>query len=615
MRIAVCIKQVPLVSAMQFDAHTRTLKREGVPQEISAFDVRALVKAVELKATHGGEVVALTMGPPQARDALVECLALGADRALHLCDRAFAGADTLATARALALALRRESFDLILCGRQSVDAETGQVGPEIAELLDLPQITGARTLTVDLQARTVTAERETDEGFETLAAPFPAIVTAAEDLAPECFPSKADREAARAKACVEVRAADLSPDVSQFGSSGSPTEVAGLHHLETTRLRRIIEADTIDQAARQLSRILVEEHGLFGSWKVPEQGSIAELAPAPQRSGPRDVWVLVEVLGGTVRQVSLELLGRAAALARVLGGRVSAVLLGHGGHSCVAALAAHGADRVLLGDDPRLACFCAELHTTVLAEAIVALQPGIILFPATSMGRDLAPRAAARLQLGLTGDCVDLGIDAQGRLLQYKPAFGGSVVAPIVSRTFPEMATVRPGMLPVPTPDPARAATVVPLAVPSTELRARMIARRAGAETAAELDRAEIVVGVGKGLGDWARAATLQPLVQLLGAAMCTTRDVTDAGWLPKQYQVGLTGRAIAPRLYLAIAIRGAFEHLVGIRRAGLVVAINKNARAPIFKAADYGIVGDYAEVVPALCRHLSQGRAAARSS
>src|ERR1700675_177723 len=114
MRIAVCIKQVPVVSAMQFDPDTKTLKREGVPSEVSAFDVRALIKAVDLRAAHGGEVVALTMGPPQAREALAECLALGADRAIHICDRAFAGADTLATARALALALRRESFDLVL---------------------------------------------------------------------------------------------------------------------------------------------------------------------------------------------------------------------------------------------------------------------------------------------------------------------------------------------------------------------------------------------------------------------------------------------------------------------------------------------------------------------
>ena len=136
-----------------------------------------------------------------------------------------------------------------------------------------------------------------------------------------------------------------------------------------------------------------------------------------------------------------------------------------------------------------------------------------------------------------------------------------------------------------------------------------MIARRSGAETAAELDNAEVVIGVGMGLGDPANVAAMQPLTELLSAALCTTRDVTDKGWLPKQYQVGLTGRAIAPKLYIAIGIRGAFEHMVGVRRAGVIVAINKNPKALVFKGADYGIVGDYAAVVPSLYRHLSAVR------
>jgi electron transfer flavoprotein alpha subunit len=610
MRIAVCIKQVPVVSALQFDPDTKTLKREGVPSEVSAFDVRALIKAVELKAAHGGEVVAVTMGPPQAREALGECLALGADRAIHLCDRAFAGADTLATARALALALRRESFDLILCGRNSVDAETGQVGPEVAELLDWPQITGVHTLTIDPATRLLTAERETDSGFETVTAPLPALVTAAEDLAPERFPSKADREAAKAKPCAQLSSADLNADASQFGAAGSPTWVAGLHQIEVSRLGQIVAADSIDAAAAQLAQTLIREHGLFGAWKVREQPAIATIAAAARRSARRDVWVLAEVLGDTIRPVVFELLGKATALAEALGGRASAVVLGHDVERHAAALAARGAATVMLADDARLAPYHTEVHAAVLAAAIETQAPGVVLIPATTMGRDLAPRVAARLQLGLTGDCVDIGVDAEGRLLQYKPAFGGSVVAPILSRTLPEMATVRPGMLPLPTPDTMPRATIERLALDALpEPRARVVEQRMGAEAACELDDAEIVIGVGKGIGGPQNLETIEPLKRLLGAALCTTRDVTDEGWLPKQYQVGLTGRAIAPKLYLALGIRGAFEHMVGVRRAGLIVAVNKNAKAPVFKHADYGIVGDYAEVVSALQRHLSAAR------
>src|SRR5207247_1790169 len=184
---------------------------------------------------HGGEVVALTMGPPGARDGLVECLALGADRALHLLDPLLAGSDTLATARALAAVLLREAPDLVLFGRASTDAETGQVGPEVAEMLDLPQVTGARRLELDPAARTFVAERETDEGFETVTGPLAAVVTAAEDLAEERFPTKAERQAAAAKSIATLGAAEVGLASDDVGAKGSPTWVAGIEQVPSTR--------------------------------------------------------------------------------------------------------------------------------------------------------------------------------------------------------------------------------------------------------------------------------------------------------------------------------------------------------------------------------------------
>src|SRR5262252_6682049 len=161
MRLIVCIKQVPEVAEIKFNPQTNTIVREGVPNVVNPFDRRALAEAIRLRDLYGGEVVVLTMGPLQAREALVDCLGAGADRAIHLVDPAFAGSDTLATARAIALALKTEPFDMIFCGKYSVDAETAQVGPEIAELLDLPQITGATKLEISEDHRSVTVERET----------------------------------------------------------------------------------------------------------------------------------------------------------------------------------------------------------------------------------------------------------------------------------------------------------------------------------------------------------------------------------------------------------------------------------------------------------------------
>src|SRR5262245_14833300 len=256
MRIVVCIKWVPVLGALRFDAETRRLVRDAVPGEVSSFDRRALGAALALRAAHGGEVAALTMGPPGARDGLVECLALGADRALHLLDPLLAGSDTLATARALAAVLAREQPDLVLFGRASTDAETGQVGPEVAELLGLPQVTGARRLGVDPAARSFLAERETDEGFETVTGPLPAVVTAAEDLAEERFPTKAERQAALAKPVATLGAAEVGLVPDDVGARGSPTRVAGIEHVPSTRRGEILSGDSPDALARVLGERL-----------------------------------------------------------------------------------------------------------------------------------------------------------------------------------------------------------------------------------------------------------------------------------------------------------------------------------------------------------------------
>ncbi|MCC6846994.1 MAG: FAD-binding protein [Deltaproteobacteria bacterium] len=612
MKQIVLVKQVPAVAELAFDPATRTLKRDGVRLEVSSFDVRALLRAVELRAEHGGEVVALTMGPPPAREALVYCLALGADRGIHLCDRAFAGADTLATARALAAAVARERADLVLCGRASVDAETAQVGPEVAELLDLPQVCSARTLVVDAAARTFTAERETDDGAETVTGVLPALVTAGEDLAPERFPRRADKEAAKAKPIVALAAVDLGLDPATLGAAGSPTRVEGLETVAVARPGRVLAGD-VDPAIATLVAAL-EARGIFAPVGAAAPGDAAPGASAPTAgraaaARDRDVWVVAELFEGAVRRVTLELLATARRLADARGGGVAAVLLGRDVGRHVARLAGHGADRVLVADDPRLATYATEPYAALLARAIDAERPTAVLLPSTYVGRDLAPRVAARLGLGLTGDCVDLSIDARGRLMQWKPAFGGNVVAPILSRTRPEMATVRPGVLPT---APARAGAaayvdVLPLAdLPASRLRVVERRRDPSAARAAALDEAEIAVGVGLGIGGPGALPAVEAFTAALGGApLAATRDVVDQGWLPRQRQVGLTGRAIAPRFYFAIGIRGAAEHMVGVRRAGTIVAVDKNPQAPIFAQADLGIVGDWAEVVPRLTRAL----------
>ena len=250
MKIAVCVKWVPMVSRMRFDAETKRIVREGVPNELSGYDVLAVQRAVELKASLGAEVSVYTMGPPSARDGLVRTLAMGADRAFHIVDAALAGSDTLATSRALALALAKETYDLVLFGNYSLDAETGQVGPEVAELLGLPQITAVARLDVTAEG-TVRAERLLEDGTEVVEAGLPVVVSAAEGIAPDLFPGRdAMREAAE-REITEISAASLSADTSLFGVAGSPTSVSEIRLLESTRAPRPLARAGPGQAARR----------------------------------------------------------------------------------------------------------------------------------------------------------------------------------------------------------------------------------------------------------------------------------------------------------------------------------------------------------------------------
>jgi electron transfer flavoprotein alpha subunit len=405
--------------------------------------------------------------------------------------------------------------------------------------------------------------------------------------------------------------ADLAADPADFGAAGSPTWVEGLETVAIDRPGRVLAGDC-DTAIAALVQELAAR-GLFAPYHVEAPAPPTPTSVSAVADGAAAIWVVAELFDGAVRRVTLELLAKARRLADERGGLVAAVLLGAdvGRHADL--LARHGADRVLIADDPRLAHYATEPYAAALTQAIRAGRPTAVLLPSTYVGRDLAPRVAGRLGLGLTGDCIDLTIDAAGRLVQWKPAFGGNVVAPILSRTRPEMATVRPGVLPTASARAHAAVDVerIPLAeLPVSRLRVIDRHRDPSAARAAALDEAEIAVGVGLGIGGPEALPTIAALAAALGdAPIATTRDVVDKGWLPRQHQVGITGRAIAPRFYFAIGIRGASEHMVGVRRAGTIVVIDRNPQAPIFAQADLGVVGDWSEVVPRLTTALTQLR------
>ena len=576
------------------------IQREGVPSEINPFDLLGINMAVDLK--DGGEdaVIALSMGPPNAAEGLTQCYALGADRAVLLSDRALAGSDTLATAQALALALQRESPDLIVCGRNSSDAETGQVGPEVAELMGLPHISNVRKLEVDRAGNRITVERVTDEGYQVLECSLPAVVCVTEGAGQERYPGREEMAEAEGKAIAQLACADLTDDLSRFGLEGSPTWVEDIRLVEPDRLGVVIRDKTPEDAARQIADMLRERLAAMANDDGPDGGTAAPRFAG----GDRKIWVVAELAGGGVRQVTLEMLGKARALAPVTRSEVVALVIGEGTPDPAIAgqLAEYGADRILTLDTTGLGMLFGRGVAETLSSAIAQQPPYAVLFAATADGRDLAARIAARQRLGLTGDAIDLEINDAGQLVQLKPALGGNVVAPILSKTLPNLVTLRPGVLTPAAPEPGATASVAAIAPsPATGFDASLVSEHLSEEHGAlELTAAEVVVGLGMGVTEEG-VPRAQQLASSIGASIATTRNVVHSGWLPHHIQVGISGRTIAPQVYLAVGIRGAFNHTVGIQKAGVILAINRNHRAAIFRAADYGIVGDWNEYLPPL--------------
>ena len=628
MRIAVVVKQVPTFTEMALDDDGRLI-RAGLPLELNPYCRRAVSQAVQLAVGPGASttVTVVTLGPPSAEDSLREAIAWGLDRGVEadgvlITDLAFAGSDTLATARALATALRLTGpFDLILSGRNSVDADTGQVPPELADLLDLPFLTGVRTLHLD--GRRLFARCEHDDGWVDAEVDLPALLSCAERLIQPCKVDTAGRAAVPDGRIRRLAAADLGPG--PWGQAGSPTRVGAMRVHEVNR-EGIVLAGALDDQIRRAVDVLVRRGALAG--QADGAGRRGTALPRPgNRAGP----AVAVVLESDRPHVAQELLSAAAGLAETIDGHV--VALAEQADADAARLGAWGADEVVV-----LAADTAEASTgtatgatatgatvtgatvsggTVsggtagsplgaedVATAVVRWAeqagPWAVLAPSTAWGREVAGRVAARLGAGLTGDAV--GVDVEdGRLVAWKPAFGGQVVAAITASSAVQMATVRPGMLARREARPDSAATTRLGVTPRGRVRIQASARDDDTNTLAE---AAVVVGVGTGLTP-ADYPALEGLLDVLGAELGATRKVTDQGWQPHARQIGITGRSIAPNLYIAIGLSGKFNHMVGVRSAGTILAINDDRAMPVFAASDVGLVGDWRVAVPALVAEL----------
>ena len=593
--IASLAKQVPLAESLQLEGGR--LVRRGVGVEMNPYCRRAVAEGVMLARDTGGTCTVVTLGPPGAEDVLREAVAWGADAGLHACDAAFAGSDTLATARALAAVLQDAGpFDLILLGRNSIDGETGQVGPELAELLDLPFASGVRRL--QDKGPVWHLELEHDDGSEEVELALPAVLSVAERLCDPCKVDPAGRAAVAAARLTRVDAARLGPG--PWGEAGSPTTVGATRAMEHARSPRILDGPVDSQVAEALGEL--SRRGALTTGPEP---------PTAPRGGDqtedRGASRLITVLAEPGRQrVSEELLGAAARLGGEVGAAVH-VLCPAAADAApwsaldAAPLGAAGADLVIMLHGSAV----AEDVADALAASVRETAPWAVLAPSTAFGREVAGRAAAATHSGLVGDAIALSA-RDDVLVAAKPAFAGALVADITCRSATQMVTVRPGVLPAPPPGPGRGpGRTVPVVTRTigTRGRVRVLSDRRD-DDVETLARAEVVIGVGTGVKP-EEYEDLSPLAAVLGAELAATRKVTDKGWAPRARQVGITGRSIAPRLYVAVGLSGKFNHMVGVRAAETILAINSDRDAPLFEHCDVGIVGDWHEVVPLLHRAL----------
>ncbi len=607
MRAIVLIKQVPDLRLGSVGVHPDgTIDRSAAPPITNPTDLHALEAAVQL----ADEVIALSMGPAAAEHALRDAIAGGASRAVLLCDHAFAGSDTWATANALAAAIRHlGGADLVVCGTSALDGETGQVGPSVAQRLDWPQATGCEAAHLD--GTSVAVRRIVEGGYEELCLPLPAVLTVGETGFAPRYPTMIQRRRATNATVEQLTAAEVGLDADQVGLAASPTKVAHMTPapLPDRGCRFVGDGFGYDDLARELIA--------RGAFAPRETDTPAELPNTREERaafvGAPGVWVVCETAEGTLTRASRELLGKAAELAPELANGVAAILLTADAGETAAEAARHGADIVYVATDARLTPYRCEPWARVLADAATALQPEVVLFSATTCGRDLAPRVASMLHTGLAADCTDLivgdwtrqGVTHERLLHMVRPAMAGGVLATCLCPTArPQMATVRPGVFPV-QPSPRRLRVQeLPVELRPEDERVTVVARHTSAADVSLAD-ADVIIAGGAGCSaeSW---HLVDDLAAAIGGRVAASRGAVEAGLAERSQQIGQTGITVRPRLYFACGISGALQHAVGMQDSTTIVAINRDPEAVIFRLAHFGIVADVAEALPKLAAALS---------
>jgi electron transfer flavoprotein alpha subunit len=697
----VLVKQVPDVSQITdnaFDPESGTLIRTRLASVINELDAQALAFADYMKKIshdQAGRIIALTMGPPMAEEVLRYSLSRCADKVILLTDRALGGADTVATANPLAFAVRKTAKEIldndrdyyVVCGMQSVDGDTAQVPPQMAEELSLPCI--AYVTDAEFKDNRFEFTRIISGGSQVVAAKkLPAVITVAKYDYPLFATFARTRWASRTDV-ISWGSEDI--NASHIGVKGSKTSVIRVfppgkstrkcQHLNDVQMlakaivesfkgdngqagqaaqtqtsgyvlpdkraslfERCFEATRKEQEDYRILSDALDELNISKADQIDDTmkekildilgGRIHKKAMDDMIQGLRltepsfkgEVWVVAEHSDGVVHPATFELIGKARDLADSLETKVGICLAGHQIQSTTKELIEAGTDTVYLIEDLLLDQFDPTVYRKAVADAISTYWPQIVLYAATPQGRMLAPMVSYRVGCGLTADCTGLEIRDSSRkgdiglLLQTRPALGGNVMATIRTKNSrSQMATARPGVMKRIAADPSRKGKVIKHRVDLTQedVSLEILKRELG--TGDVNFGADVIVSGGKGVqsrDNYQRL--LGSLCESLSKTLETqvekgaSRAAVEQGFTERVYQVGQTGTSIGPKLYIALGISGAIQHMIGVANTETIVAVNSDPNAPIFKQCDYYIVGTAEETVPRLVQALPEAAGAA---
>ncbi len=600
MNIIVCIKQVVDTNDIKWTKNN-TIDRDGAVSIINPCDVLAIQTALKLK-DENTSITVITMGPPQAKEALKTALAMGCDEAYLLSDKKFSGADTVATSKTLTAAIKhiKPDFDLIICGQFASDGDTAQTGPSIAQKLDIEQITYVNEIArLNKAQKTIEVIREADDYIEIISAPFPVLICVNNCPYEEPIISIDGYIKSQNTLIKTLNADDLNLSREDIGIKGSPTWVSKAFRATSDREKKVLKLEDLNNnsAVEVLQETL---HRTTNTIKNEiEKVEYHKFDKNKEEQNKILIWGEVDNCDN-LRDVVFQLASKANILAqKVENCKISVLSAGKNTQSYLDTLSKYGVDELITLVNPLL----SEYNTLNYAKTILAYleqyPTNIFLLGATKQGRDLAPQISSALNTGLTADCTELEIYDDFKLAATRPTFGGELMATILCKTQPQMATVRTGVFKAIQTNSNSQINhkIFDIKIDKPSLK-KILKRTTITKDENTLERAKIVFVGGKGLKNKQYFDKLNELAKILNVKVGATRKAVDAGFASRDIQIGQTGKTISPDLYVAFGVSGAIQHYVGIEKAKKIIAINTNENAPIIKNADLTIIADAQKII-----------------